>query len=256
MAGKHAGARAARQGDGADLDPDAAADRRRDRRRAFAGLLALLVVGAGIVALTAVWDDPVGSSEAPPVAADASDPPAPSPTGPPPCPTTDDLDGPVTVSVDPALVTVLRTIVRDSGCEGVELDAQPSSEVAAVALADGTLPDVWVPESTLWVVRARPASGTPVAGAIAPEVVADSLAISPVVVATATDTARSEATWRTLIADPGLKIGDPLTSTAALTPLLGARVEADAADLPALAADRGPGPAGHPGRVAHGPSRQ
>ncbi len=231
MAGKHAGARSSRQGDGADLDPDAAADRRRGRRRAIAGLLALLVVAVGVVALTAVWDDRAGFSDVPPAAAGTSDPVLPSPTGPPPCPPTDDLDGPVTVAVDPALVPVLREIVRDSGCEGVELSAEPSSEVAAVALAGGALPDVWVPESTLWVVRARPASGTSDGAAIAPEVVADSLAISPVVVATSTDAARTDATWRTLIADPGLKIGDPLTSTAALAPLLGARVEADAAGV-------------------------
>ncbi len=254
MAGKHAGARSSRQGEGADLDPDAVDDRRRSRLRAVAGLLALLVVATGIVALTALWDDPVGAPDPRAATGTTSDPSgASSPTGPPPCPTTDDLDGPVTVAVDPALAPTLRAAVRDSGCTGVELTARPSSEVAAAALADEDLPDVWVPESTLWVVRARPADGTGDAAdtadtAIAPEVVADSLAISPVVVATSGDATRDDATWRSLISDPGLKIGSPLTGTAALAPLLGARVEADdagvrpdrqAADLAPLAGRAG-----------------
>ena len=238
MAGKHAGSRSSRRSEGTDVDPDAAADRRRSRVRAVAGLLALVVVAVGIVALTAVWDDPVGSPDpggaaSTGVAADPSESPDPSPSGPPPCPSTDDLDSPVAVQVDPAIAPTLRALVRASGCTGIALSPRPSAEVAAAALADETLPDVWVPESTLWVVRARPAgdaaSRTPdgTGTAIAPEVVADSLAISPVVVATSTRAARTDATWRELIADPGLKLGAPLTSTAALAPLLGARVEAD-----------------------------
>ena len=257
MTGKHAGARSSRQGEGADLDPDAVDDRRRSRLRAVAGLLALLVVATGIVALTALWDDPAGAPDPGAATGTTSEPSgASSPTGPPACPTTDDLDGPVTVAVDPALAPTLRAVVRDSGCTGVELTARPSSEVAAAALADEDLPDVWVPESTLWVVRARPADSTGDATdttdtadtAIAPEVVADSLAISPVVVASSSDATRNDATWRSLISDPGLKIGSPLTGTAALAPLLGARVEADdagvrpspqAADLAPLAGRAG-----------------
>lgn len=138
--------------------------------------------------------------------------------------------GPVSVAVSSDLAPALDSLVADSGCEGIELRATRSADVAEALLAGGEVPQVWVPDSRLWLgrVRAQAGDGAP---AVTREVV--SLASTPVVVASAATTESAGLTWREVLAEPGLKVGDPTSNTPALVPLLGARIEARAEGLDA-----------------------
>lgn len=97
------------------------------------------------------------------------------------------------VVVAPELSTVVNGAVdvlrsRDTTCPlGIHLTAQDPAVTAATLAADrGDRPDVWIPDSSIWAVRAtRPGTGVPIDN--------PSIATSPVVLATSAGRASSVA---------------------------------------------------------------
>ncbi|GAA4394818.1 substrate-binding and VWA domain-containing protein [Ornithinibacter aureus] len=145
---------------------------------------------------------------------------------------------PATLSVvaDPAIARALTTATAGlapgaDGCVSVTVTSQPSTTTAAeIARAEGTglggsLPDVWVPDSSLWVEKAK---ATPV-GATRLTGDATTVATTPVVIALARSTATelgwpdTQPRWAELAAgSPGIASGspDPQESAAGLAALL------------------------------------
>lgn len=95
-------------------------------------------------------------------------------------------------------------------------------DVVVDALAGGTenAPDLWVPDSPLWVQRAR-GTGVPVRVAV------PSLASTPVVVVGGSSGRDTELSWMQLMSGASLSMTDPLTSSAGAAALLALHGEAD-----------------------------
>lgn len=126
---------------------------------------------------------------------------------------------PITVAVAPEIVTVVNRAVEAAGCTQITVTPASSAAVAAKVAAGKGQPDVWIPESSLWLTQVTAAPQ-------APKTLVRSVAASPVVLVAGSGT--PPADWATALADPGLDLGDPLTSTTAATPLLGALGDAGA----------------------------
>lgn len=118
----------------------------------------------------------------------------------------------VRIAASPEVGVPLRSAMSDAGCSNVTVDLVSPVEVSRALVAGVDVPDYWVPDSTLWEERTRTVSKTP------PTVLVDSIASSPVLLASATT--KAPASWTAALADPGLLIGDPLSSTSAAATLL------------------------------------
>jgi hypothetical protein len=136
------------------------------------------------------------------------------------------------VVADPAVSGAVADVLQNLDCVDARVSAQ-ASDVTAGAVArpegvglGGALPDVWIPNSSLWVAQARSTeAGT---GRIAAEPV--SLASSPVVLVAAADTepgagwSGSEADWLQVMDAGAARVasGDPRTDATALAAMLAA----------------------------------
>jgi Ca-activated chloride channel family protein len=141
----------------------------------------------------------------------------------------------LTVVADPSVATVIGDIadgwsaarpIIDGACPTVTVRSQPSAIAAsAFARPDTTLPDVWIPNSTLWVNNLR--SATAGADTAANSIwISPPIATSPLVVATMPSQADSvrravAGGWRAVFADPAaLTTDDPSRNTDGLVGLL------------------------------------
>lgn len=131
----------------------------------------------------------------------------------------------VTVEAAPEIASVVQGAMAD--CDNVEVAATAPAETAQKVAAGKGAPDVWIPDSSMW--EARVAEQAPVA----PRSLVASLASSPIVIAA--KGATPPTTWSDLLQDPDLVMGDPLTSTAAVVPLVGAGAEAGPEKMSQLA---------------------
>jgi hypothetical protein len=136
------------------------------------------------------------------------------------------------VAADPAVSAVVTTLLEDLECVDARVSPQASDLTAdAVARPEGvglggSLPDVWIPSSSLWVEQAR--SSEAGAARIADDPV--SLATSPVVLAAAADSepgagwSGDEADWVQLMDAGSARIasGDPRSDAPALAAMLAA----------------------------------
>jgi len=158
---------------------------------------------------------------------------------------------PVTVEVaaEPAIAPALAEIAAQTDkernldspqeCYELQVVSQESSAVAdrLTGFAPGAQPDVWVPDSTFWLRRARAggAIDLPEAGA--------SLASSPLVLGVAEPAARRlgwpdrELGWQDVLGSQGLQIGlpDPARNPVGLSALFGIRAVTSAGPEPAAA---------------------
>ncbi|MBA2560229.1 MAG: VWA domain-containing protein [Propionibacteriales bacterium] len=144
------------------------------------------------------------------------------------------------MTADPRIATALTEVTRDLGpwsdegeCVKVAVTASGSGTTAAeIARPAGqglaaALPDVWIPDSTLWVSIARASD----VGAARTATKAVSVATSPVVIAMPRDRAESLGwpdagpSWRELLGDNGsglrLATTDPRVDAAGLASVLG-----------------------------------
>lgn len=145
----------------------------------------------------------------------------------------------VTIAADsgvaPGLAEVAAGVARDDdrspGCYRVQIVSADSATIAdrLTGVADGDIPDAWVPDSTFWLRRAR------AGGAIELPEAGASLASSPVVLAVVEPAARRlgwpqrQLTWDdVLAANPTaesirLGLADPARNPAGLSALFGVR---------------------------------
>ncbi|MGY1752091.1 VWA domain-containing protein [Blastococcus sp. SYSU D01042] len=159
----------------------------------------------------------------------------------------------VAVTVAPELTDLAEGLLSDpdalgaDGCVTAEVTAQPPLQTAGdlSALGGDALPDVWVPDSSLWFPRAGDAEISPGA----------SMATSPVVLSTSTAVADAQGWAETPPSWPGALTGDQpvampdiaasaeaLAALASLRSSVGDDETGDTAVVEAvLAADRGAG---------------
>lgn len=140
-----------------------------------------------------------------------------------------DSVGQVSLAVDPTIAPVVSDVlsatdVVDRGCTDFEVRAEaPTDTATELAGTAGTRPDLWIPDSTLWLLKTLRSTGA------LPEVAKSSVANTlPVVVAREGD-APPPATWLQVLQAPDQRIGDPLTSSASLASILGALAESEVA---------------------------
>jgi len=136
-----------------------------------------------------------------------------------------------TVAADSSIAPVLTEVTgamsaEDLGCRSFTI--QPASGVEALgAPGEQGGPDLWIPDSSQWIAKASSGSGTLF------DVVAPSVAATPVVIAAREGDMPFFATWLSALQLHGLRIGDPLTSSVSAAPIAGALAEADAGTVPA-----------------------
>ncbi|SFW69723.1 substrate-binding domain-containing protein [Amycolatopsis australiensis] len=150
-----------------------------------------------------------------------------------------DTTTPVRVTASPDIAPVLASLARtvpERDCYTVDVTAAPSAATAAALEANGaTGPDVWVPESSTWLLRARDggAWNLPESG--------QSVASSPVVLALTDDVAKHAGwpgkapSWADVLAGSPVGLPDPNRDPAAIAALIGLRQLATDAPDPAAA---------------------
>lgn len=122
----------------------------------------------------------------------------------------------VTVEAAPEIADVVQRAMAD--CDNIEVKPTPPAETATKVAAGKGAPDVWIPDSSVW--EARVTKQAPVM----PQRLVESIASSPIVIV-AKDS-KAPTTWSDLLQDSKLIMGDPISSTAAVVPLVGAGAEA------------------------------
>jgi ABC-type molybdate transport system substrate-binding protein len=136
-----------------------------------------------------------------------------------------DTTTPVHVTAAPDVAPVLTTLARsvpEGDCYTVEVTASPSAATAAALEANGaTGPDVWVPESSTWLLQARDggAWNLPESG--------QAVASSPVVLALTDDVAKQAGwpgkspSWSDVLAGSPVGLPDPSRDPAGIAALIG-----------------------------------
>ena len=132
----------------------------------------------------------------------------------------------ISVAADPSIAAVVSEVASatdsaDLGCVNLDVQAKTPAAVAATLSKPESAPALWIPDSSAWTVKALRATGAPLDAA------SQSIATSPVVIATKEGEAPLFDTWLSVLKRPGLRIGDPLTDTVANGPVLAALAEAE-----------------------------
>ncbi|MEU9807084.1 substrate-binding domain-containing protein [Mycobacterium sp. NPDC050853] len=131
-----------------------------------------------------------------------------------------------TVTADPAIAPVISTVVDDAsakelGCAKLIVDAKASAATAATIGKPSGAPALWLPDSSIWLVKQLRTTGSPLDSA------SQSVARTPVVVAAKQGEAPTFDSWLSVLKQPGLRVGNPLDDTVAAGPVLGALAEAE-----------------------------
>ena len=132
----------------------------------------------------------------------------------------------ISVAADPTIASVVSKVAgstdpEDLGCAKLDVQAKAPAEVAQTLSKPESLPALWIPDSSAWMVKALKATGAPLDSA------SQSIATTPVVIATKQGDTPLFDTWLSVLKRPGLRIGDPLTDTVADGPVLAALAEAE-----------------------------
>ncbi|WP_328527435.1 substrate-binding and VWA domain-containing protein [Nocardioides sp. NBC_00368] len=112
----------------------------------------------------------------------------------------------MTVAVAPEAATVVGNILEDAGCGQIEVEATKADQVLQPMALGGELPDVWIPDSSVWLDRITPATE--------PVTLRASMASSPVVLVSGDGLARTS--YAEAFAEDDLLIGDPQRMMSAL----------------------------------------
>ncbi|HZO69037.1 MAG: substrate-binding domain-containing protein [Kribbellaceae bacterium] len=132
----------------------------------------------------------------------------------------------VTVAVAPELQPQIEAAAKSlhgrgegGACAIFKVSATSSAEVAsAVAIGDKNRPDLWVPDSTLWVARADD-------GQMPPAVAVPSLASSPLVLVGTEESFATRGSWLEVFGKAQANLLDPLTTSAGAGALLAIQAE-------------------------------
>ncbi|MDJ0393889.1 substrate-binding domain-containing protein [Rhodococcus sp. G-MC3] len=135
----------------------------------------------------------------------------------------------VSLAVDPTLAPVVTDVLAHTdviarGCTDFEVRAEePTDTATELAGSSENRPDLWIPDSTLWLLKTLRSTGA------LPEVTKSSVANTMPVVVSRKSEARPVDTWLQVLQAQGQRIGDPLVSSAALASILGALAESEVA---------------------------
>lgn len=130
------------------------------------------------------------------------------------------------VAADPAIAPVISKVAdganaKDLSCTKITVDAKASAATAATIGKPGGAPALWLPDSSIWLVKQMRTTGSPLDSA------SQSVARTPVVVVAKQGEAPTFDSWLSVLKQPGLRIGNPLEDTVAAGPVLGALAEAE-----------------------------
>ncbi len=130
------------------------------------------------------------------------------------------------VAADPAIAPVISKVAdgasaKELRCTKITVDAKASAATAAAIGKPGGAPALWLPDSSIWLVKQMRTTGSPLDSA------SQSLARTPVVVVAKQGEAPTFDSWLSVLKQPGLRIGNPLEDTVAAGPVLGALAEAE-----------------------------
>lgn len=135
----------------------------------------------------------------------------------------------VSLAVDPTVAPVISDILSTSdvverGCTDFEVRAEaPTDTATELAGTDENRPDLWIPDSTLWLLKTLRSTGA------LPEVAKSSVVNTMPVVVTRPGESTPVNTWLEVLQAPAVRIGDPLNSSASLASILGALAESEVA---------------------------
>lgn len=121
------------------------------------------------------------------------------------------------------LVAAAARRVDRGSCLAYDVVGEPPALTAqSVAIGDGA-PELWVPDSSVWVSRV---SSQLVEGVAAPKTVVRSIASTPVVLAWPKSDGPHPSSWLSVLTSATFTAGDPLATATAAGPLLAAYAEA------------------------------
>lgn len=119
-----------------------------------------------------------------------------------------DCTGPqMTVAVVPDAYDALSEMVKDAGCTQIKVQRATPTDVLPSVVTSTHQPDVWIPDSSLWLQRAVPAQ-------VRPATLKASMATSPVVLVSADGVPRRS--FSQALGESDFLIGDPQRSMSAL----------------------------------------
>lgn len=142
--------------------------------------------------------------------------------------TCDSLDT-VSLAVDTSIAEPVQQIVSQAGeiergCVNFEIRPErPTDTATGIAGTDEKRPDLWIPDSTLWLLKTLRSTGA------LPELAKTSVANTLPVLVSKSDAVPVTDTWLSVLQLPGQRIGDPLTSSASNAAILGALAESEVA---------------------------
>ena len=116
------------------------------------------------------------------------------------------LGPPMTVAVAPEAATVMGNILEDAGCTQIEVESTKADQVLQPMALGSDLPDVWIPDSSIWLDRITPAAE--------PVTLRASMASSPVVLVSGDGLTRTS--YAEAFAEDDLLMGDPQRMMSAL----------------------------------------
>ncbi|WP_232433742.1 VWA domain-containing protein [Rhodococcus sp. AW25M09] len=140
----------------------------------------------------------------------------------------DSLDT-VSLAVDTSIAEPVEEIVSqasevDRGCVNFDIRAErPTDTATEIAGTEDDRPDLWIPDSTLWLLKTLRSTGA------LPELAKTSVANTLPVLVSKSDAVPVTDTWLSVLQLPGQRIGDPLTSSASNAAILGALAESEVA---------------------------
>ncbi|MGU3432165.1 substrate-binding domain-containing protein [Actinomycetes bacterium M1A6_2h] len=135
-----------------------------------------------------------------------------------------DNTGDVTVSADPALVPVLNAVLattspEDLACAQFTVVAD-DADVTSAAVARGDGPSLWIPDSSAVIGKVAASTGRLV------DIASQSVAASPVVIASRAGELPFFDSWLTALKLPTLRLGNPLSDSVSRAPVEAALAEA------------------------------
>lgn len=119
------------------------------------------------------------------------------------------------VAVAPEAATVVGNLLEDAGCSQIEVESTKADQILRPMALGGDLPDVWIPDSSLWVERIKPAAE--------PVTLRASMASSPVVLVSGDGLARHS--YAEAFAEDDLLMGDPQRMMSALGTVAASRAK-------------------------------
>ncbi|MGV8871348.1 MAG: VWA domain-containing protein [Rhodococcus sp. (in: high G+C Gram-positive bacteria)] len=140
----------------------------------------------------------------------------------------DSLDT-ISLAVDTSIAEPVEGILSragevERGCVDFEVRSErPTDTAAEIAGTADDRPDLWIPDSTLWLLKTLRSTGA------LPELAKTSVANTLPVLVSKADSVPVTDTWLSVLQLPDQRIGDPLTSSASNAAILGALAESEVA---------------------------